>query len=43
MFNEHRPEDFKGHSLSVSDVVERPDGFLYCDDFGWMELNWGDQ
>ena len=43
MFNEHRPEDFKGHSLSVSDVVEMPDGFRYCDDFGWMELNWGDQ
>ena len=42
MFNLHRPEDFKGHSLSVSDVVEMPDGFWYCDSFGWVELDWRD-
>ena len=39
IFNLHRPEDFRGHSLSVSDVVY--DGkYWYCDSFGWVELNW---
>jgi len=40
MFNLDRPEDFKGHSLSVSDVVEMNDGVWYCDSFGWVELDW---
>ena len=43
MFNLNHPEDFKGRSLSVSDVVEMPDGYWYCDSFGWQELDWGDQ
>ena len=42
-FNLFRPEDFKGHSLSVSDVVEMPDGVWYCDSFGWQELDWQKQ
>ena len=42
MFNMERPEDFKGHSLSVSDVVWAEDGYWFCDDFGWAELNWGE-
>jgi len=42
-FNLDRPEDFKGHSLSVSDVVEMSDGFWYCDSFGWQELCWQKQ
>lgn len=41
-FNVDRPEDFKGHSLSVSDViVTRKDGNLeayYVDSFGFAEL-----
>ena len=40
IFNMERPDDFRGHSLSVSDVVEMPDGFWYCDAFGWKELLW---
>ena len=32
---------FEGHSMSVSDVVKTPDGFFYCDSFGWKKLDWG--
>lgn len=42
-FNIKRPEDFKGHSLSVSDVIilindkgER--NIYYCDSFGWEDI-----
>lgn len=38
-----RPEDFKGHSLSVSDIVElvKTDNstFHFCDSFGWETIN----
>lgn len=41
-FNEDRPADFTGHSMSVSDIVGiRRDGkmsFHYCDSFGFKEL-----
>ena len=42
-FNLHRPNEFKGHSLSVSDVVEIlndgiNNGLYYCDDFGWKKV-----
>ena len=40
IFNLRRPHDFKAHSLSVSDVIEMPDGFWYCDDFGWTQIFW---
>ena len=40
MFNVSRPDDFKGHSLSVSDVVEYNGEFYYCDDIGWKKLDW---
>lgn len=40
MFNLDRPIDFKGHSLSVSDVVGVGGRYWYCDDFGWVELDW---
>jgi len=39
-FNVCIPADFKGHSLSVSDVVEYEGSFYYCDDFGWKKLDW---
>lgn len=42
-FNIHRPGDFTGHSLSVSDVVAlKQDGtvsYHYCDRFGFTELS----
>jgi len=34
-FNQRRPKDFTGHSLSVSDIVEIDDSKYYCDDCGW--------
>ncbi|MBQ1790451.1 MAG: hypothetical protein II008_09745 [Oscillospiraceae bacterium] len=35
------PEDFTGRSMSVSDIVETPDGKLwFCDSFGWREVQW---
>ena len=41
-FNLHRPADFTGHSLSVSDIVAlKQDGVVsyhYCDSFGFREL-----
>lgn len=42
IFNQERPEDFKGHSLSVSDIVAlKRDGvvsYYYCDSVGFKEL-----
>ena len=41
-FNVHRPEDFKGHSLSVSDIIVlRKDGIdtaHYVDDIGFKDV-----
>ena len=41
-FNTERPEDFSGHSLSVSDVVslviDSAEHFYYVDSFGFKEL-----
>ena len=44
VFNERRPYGFKGHSLSVSDIVKvrEADGveptYYYCDSFGWRNI-----
>lgn len=37
-FNTDRPDDFKGHSLSVSDVVVMDDKAYYVDGFGFQPL-----
>ena len=43
-FNINHPADFRGHSLSVSDVVAlKKDGndywyWYYCDSLGWEEI-----
>ena len=45
IFNLEHPEDFKGHSLSVSDIVqiidsdEEPNGYYYCDSIGWKKID----
>ena len=43
IFNMRRPEDFKGHSLSVSDVIELnrqgKKKFYYCEMCGFTRLN----
>ena len=44
VFNERRPKEFTGHSLSVSDVikVQATDDidptYYYCDSFGWKDI-----
>lgn len=36
-FNLRHPEDFKGHSLSVSDVVILDNEIYFCDSIGWKK------
>lgn len=38
IFNLQHPVDFRGHSLSVSDVVKIDGRYFYCDLFGWKEI-----
>ena len=44
IFNLERPDDFRGHSLSVSDVVEvvagvkKEAGYYFCDSFGYKKI-----
>lgn len=38
IFNIRRPEDFEGHSMSVSDIVEIDGDNYYCDSVGWKKL-----
>lgn len=38
-FNTARPSDFKGHSMSTSDIVVFDDTRMwYCDSYGWQEM-----
>lgn len=37
-FNLRHPEDFHGHSMSVSDVVVLNGTMYYCDSIGWKKL-----
>lgn len=38
------PADYTGHSMSVSDIVETPDGkFWFCDSMGWREVQWAEE
>ena len=40
IFNIKKPEDFKGRSMSISDMVKLEDGRLfYCDLVGWRQLS----
>ena len=38
-FNMRRPTDFRGHSLSVSDIVVLNGEKFYCDRIGWKKLD----
>jgi len=38
IFNLDRPHDFKGHSMSVSDVVYYKGNYWYCDNIGWRNI-----
>ena len=37
-FNMCRPKDFKGHSLSTSDIVKMDNKYYYCDEYGWSRV-----
>lgn len=37
-FQGHKPEGYKGHSVSMSDVVEMEGKFYYCDRYEWVEI-----
>lgn len=37
-FNCYHPDDFKGHSLSVSDVVTLDDRYYYVDSIGFTKI-----
>lgn len=38
-FNEKPPEDYKGRSMSVSDIIEVHGSYYYCDSFGWENVD----
>ena len=42
IFNLRHPDGYRGRSLSVSDIVELPDGLHFCDSFGWKPVKWRD-
>ena len=37
-FQGPKPEGYKGHSLSISDLIEIDEKFYYVDDFGFKEI-----
>ena len=38
VLNDAKPDGYKGHSLSVSDIVKTPDGLFFCDRYGWQKI-----
>ena len=34
-----RPENFCGHSLSISDIVVIDGTYYFCDSFGWTKID----
>ena len=34
-----KPDGYKGHSLSVSDIVMIDDEIMYCDSYGFEKIN----
>ena len=38
LLNINHPADYKGHSLSVSDIILLNGKYYYCDAHGWEEI-----
>ena len=38
-FNLDHPADFKGHSLSVSDIIKTPEGLFFVDNFSFQAVD----
>lgn len=36
------PDGYKGHSMSVSDLVESEHGLFFCDSFGFKKVGWAE-
>ena len=41
VFNIEHPDDYRGHSLSVSDVVILDEVKYYCDNYAWVNIETG--
>ena len=41
-FNLFHPNDFKGHSISTSDVIVLDGVKYYCDSIGWVNVKTGE-
>ncbi len=39
LFNQNHPHDFKGHSMSISDVIEISGRYYFCDRVGFREVS----
>lgn len=39
IFNMQHPEGFKGHSLSVSDIIKLNDSYYFCQSAGFKKIN----
>jgi hypothetical protein len=37
-FNLDHPNDFNGHSMSISDIVKVNDKYYFCDSIGWKHI-----
>lgn len=37
-FNTDHPKDFRGRSMSVSDIVQLDDRYYFCDSVGWQQV-----
>ena len=40
LLNINHPEDYKGHSLSVSDIILIDEHYYFCDSLGWKEVEY---
>ncbi len=39
IFNVAHPKDYRGRSMSVSDIIEIHGHYYYCDSYGWEKVN----
>lgn len=39
VFNVNHPKDYRGRSLSMSDVIQLDSDYYYCDMVGWKKIS----
>ena len=42
-FQGAKPEGYKGHSISMSDIIELDGKYYYCDSYGWEEITFNNK